>query len=171
MAKQQKVEIAIPKGSKYSRSEKEAIAQDIIDYIVDRSKSGLDKNNRKFKKYSKEYIKSIDFKVAGKSRSNIDLTLTGDMLDSLQILNVKKNGVVIGYEKGDPINGKVEGNILGTYGQKTSTGKARDFLGITKKDLSDKILSNYPIEEEESILRAAALGAVAKAARGFTDEQ
>ena len=45
------------------------------------------------------------------------------------------------------INGKVEGNVLGTYGQDSPiSGKSRDFLGIKKEDLKT-ILSNFPVDD------------------------
>lgn len=150
--KQQKVEIQIPKT--YKPNEREAIAIDVVEFIRERTKRGLDKNNEKFPGYSKSYKKSIDFKVAGKS-STVNLTLTGDMLDLLDVLNTQSGKIVVGYEKGDEINGKVEGNRLGTYGQSKSTGKKRDFLGITKKDLKT-ILEKYPLNDDEKRMERVA---------------
>jgi hypothetical protein len=44
--------------------------------------------------------------------------------------------VRIGFDSGYDGLGKVEGNILGTYGQKNpKTKRPRDFLGIAKSDL------------------------------------
>jgi hypothetical protein len=41
-----------------------------------------------------------------------------------------------------------EGNIKGTYGQKTSTGKKRDFLGVQEKELRE-VLEKYPLDNFE----------------------
>lgn len=111
------------------------LADDIIEYIVDRTKKGADKRNRPFPGYSKSYIDSLDFKIAGKSRSRIDLTLSGEMLADLTLLSHRKGQLLIGFENGTESNAKADGNIRGTYGQSFSTGKKRDFLGITKGDL------------------------------------
>lgn len=142
MAKWQRVSITIPKG--FGPTERQAIAQDVIDFIVKRSKDGRDVNGKRFPGYSKEYTKSLDFKIAGKSKSNIDLTLSGEMLDSIQLISEKSGNLLIGFDKSDAkLNGKAEGNQLGTYGRsKPIAGKARPFLGISKDDLRS-ILSKY----------------------------
>ena len=47
-----------------------------------------------------------------------------------------KGKISIGYDKSDKeLNGKVEGNRLGTYGNKAPVTRPRDFLGITDKAL------------------------------------
>lgn len=127
--------IKIPIRKKFKPQERELIAQEVIDYIVNRTKSGKDKKENPFPGYSKSYIQSDDFKIAGKSRSRVDLTLTSEMLDSLKLLSHKPGELTIGYDKSDSkLNGKVEGNIKGTYGNPTPLrGKKRDFLGITAK--------------------------------------
>lgn len=140
-AKWQRVKIEIP--PVYGPTERRAIAQDIVDFIVERSKDGRDKNNRPFAGYSKEYQESLDFKIAGKSKS-VDLTLSGDMLGALDLLAHRKGEVVVGYQKGTDENGRADGNIRGTYGNSRPVGPARDFLGITKKDLKT-ILAKYPV--------------------------
>ena len=57
-----------------------------------------------------------------------------------------------GYDPGDrALNGKVEGNVKGTYGNKKPVQRPRDFLGIHQKDLQ-KILKKYPLNNEEERL-------------------
>jgi len=142
--KQWKIPIQLSK--QYSGKELEAIGSDIIDRIVTRTQNeNVDKNGKKFPKYSKSYSGSLDFKNSGKT-NDVDLTLSGDMLATLKILDIKKGQVIIGFEKGTE-NDKAEGNILGTYGSdKPNPKKARDFLGITEKE-KEKILSNYPTDD------------------------
>ncbi len=137
--------------SDYSPTEREAIAIEVIDKIIARTKKGKDKNGNSFAPYSKEYRDSINFKIGGKS-ARVDLTLSGDMLDSLEIV---KNAPVmeIGYTSGNPERGKAEGNILGTYGQPKQTAPKRDFLGIQGAEL-DRILKKYPPKTEKSQQRA-----------------
>lgn len=147
MAKWQKVKIDIPKA--YEPKERRVIGEEIIDYIIERTLKGKDKDNNKFKSYSKSYIKSLDFKLGGKRRSPVNLKLSGDMLASIKVLSHKKGEVTVGFDKSDTENnGKAEGNILGTYGQKTSTGKKRDFLGISDTDLRKQVLKNYPEKDK-----------------------
>jgi hypothetical protein len=118
--------------------ERQAVATEVIDKIIERTRErNIDKNGRKLPGYSKSYRNSDDFKIAGKSAGSVDLTLTGDMLDSLKLLSHRKGKIVIGFDKDDTVNnGKAEGNIKGTYGQsKPIPGKQRDFLGLPKTEI------------------------------------
>lgn len=143
---QQKVRIQIPKG--YRPRERQAIAKEVIDFIIQRTQNGFDKNGKKFKGYSKSYKESKAFKSAGKSASPVDLTFSGEMLASLQELTNRSGFITIGYEKGDEeLNGKVEGNRKGTYGNSRPVTKPRDYLGISKTAL-ERILSRYPLAKE-----------------------
>jgi len=145
MAKWQKTTIPISK--KYSPTERKAIAQEVIEFIRDRTSKGKDKNNQSFKGYSKGYKSSLDFKLGGKS-SKVNLRLTNEMMSELDLISHKNGSLLIGYDKADSdLNGKVEGNRLGTYGNKRPVTRGRDFLGIAKKDL-DKILKKYPTSGE-----------------------
>lgn len=142
----QRVKIKIPEN--YKPSEREAIADEVIDYIIERTKSGRDKNNEAFPKYSESYKKSLDFKIAGKS-NKVDLTLSGDMLASISLLNHKRGEITVGFDRGDKENNdKATGHITGFYGR-SKEQKIRDFLGITDNDLEKKILSNYPIDDQD----------------------
>lgn len=146
-AKWQRVKVTIP--PEYGPTERQAIATEVVDFIVKRSKDGLDKDNKPFKGYSESYKKSLDFKIAGKSSGDVNLTLSGDMLGALDILNHKKGELIIGYENGSEENGKADGNIRGTYGNSKSVGPKRDFLGIAKKDLK-LILDKYPKKKSKN---------------------
>ena len=86
--------------------------------------------------------------------------LSGDLLDELSVINHKPGELVIGYEKGAEINGKAEGNILGTYGQSEPIkGKQRDFLGITRSDLKTVIDT---IDQEDVTLTEANIDQIAR---------
>ena len=99
-----------------------------------------------FKGYSKSYKKSLDFKTVKKG-STVNLTMTEEMLGSLDLLTERNGSLTIGYEKGDEINGKVEGNRLGTYGNPKPVTKPRDFLGLSQTALNN-ILRKYPTNNE-----------------------
>lgn len=144
----QRVKIEIPKG--YKPRDREAIADEIIDFIVERTQSGKDKNNRSFPGYSKAYKNNLDFKIAGKT-SKVDLTLSGDMLSSLEVISHKNGEITVGFDRSDSENNdKATGHITGIYGN-SSRVKKRDFLGIAKIDLRKKILSNYPLSDRERL--------------------
>lgn len=116
---------------------------EVIDFIVNRTEKGIDKNGEKFPKYSASYVNSNDFKNAGKSKGKVNLTLSKEMLNSIELLSEKSGELVVGFDKGDKeLNGKAEGNIVGSYGGEPDPKKARDFLGIADKDL-DRIVKRY----------------------------
>lgn len=114
------------------------IANDVIDFILRRTSRGLDKNNRKFARYSESYIESQEFRIAGKSKNQVDLELSGDMLTALQIINTTTAGfITIGYQSG-------EENDKAAW-QRNNTRPdfpKRDFLGIADKDLNT-IIQRY----------------------------
>lgn len=115
------------------------LADLVIEHIVDRTKRGLDKDGDPFPKYSKEYIKSLDFKNAGKSASRVDLTLSGDTLAALALISQRNGQLIVGYQNGTRENDIAEGNILGSYGGSPNASKARDFLGIEGQKLAELI--------------------------------
>ena len=88
-AKQQKVVIKIPK--QFDPSERKAIANEIVQFIVKRTRDlGLDKNDKPFKKYSKQYAIN-----KGVSQTDVDLTLSSEMLDELKYLSDKSGSITI----------------------------------------------------------------------------
>lgn len=141
-AKQQKFILKVP--DYYGPSERKAIGVDVVTKIRERTEErGVDKSGRTFAKYSDGYKKSLDFKIAGKS-SKVDLTLSGDMLGALKVLDTSSNGtIVIGFERGSEENARAEGNILGSYGKTPGTGPRRDFLGLPGREIQE-ILKYYP---------------------------
>jgi len=138
----QRVKLSIPK--RFGPLERQAIAQEVIDFIINRTKSGKNINGKSFPGYTKEY------KVF-KGSSNVDLTLSEEMLNAISLLNHKSGEILIGFDKSDKeLNGKAEGNQLGTYGQPTPIkGKARPFLGIKGEDLKN-ILDQFPVQKSEA---------------------
>ena len=109
--------------------------QDVIEFMKRRTEKGLDVDGHAFPGYSDSYINSLDFKNAGKHPGRVNLTLTGDMLASVDILERKATSSRIGFEKGSDENAKADGNIRGMYGgSKPNPNKKREFLGISDKD-------------------------------------
>lgn len=141
-----RVKIKLPKTIK--PKERVAIADVVLSHIVTRTLNGDDKNNKKFKNYTKDYA---DFK--GVDVADVDLTLDGEMLEELELVSHKAGEITIGYsDPSDELAGKVEGNRSGFYGN-SKKKKARDYLGITKEDL-DLLIDSYsgdsePVSDEE----------------------
>jgi hypothetical protein len=140
----QRFTVTIPKG--LDAGDREVLADDIIEFIRDRTKDGKSWRNRDLPGYSDSYANSLNFKIAGKSKNDVNLTQSGDMLGALTLLDNKDGKLVIGYEKGSQENAIADGNIRGTYGKDKQVGPKRDFLGITKADLS-RILENFTPED------------------------
>jgi hypothetical protein len=129
--------LEIPKDLK--PAQRAQLADLVIDHIVERTLKGKDKDGDKFPGYSKAYVQSLAFRSAGKSPKRVDLTLSGEMLDELRMLNHAPGKIRIGFENGTDANAKAEGNILGSYGRSPDPSKARDFLGVQKSDLKEMI--------------------------------
>ena len=134
--------IKIPE--QYNQRTAKTIANDLLEFIVDRTKQGKGKDGKDFPDYSKTYKESVDYRIAGKD-GTVDLTLSGEMLDSLTVLSAGRGQIVLGYPEGDPNNGKAEGNILGSYGGQPNKKRARNFLDLSEKEIAS-ILKDYPLD-------------------------
>jgi phage gpG-like protein len=115
----------------YGREPTSQEAQNFIELakerIIERSQSGVDLNNEKFKRYSEDYA---DFK--GVSRSDVDMTLFGDMLLSVNG-DATRNGVRISIS-GDEAS-KAFGHMTGFRGHPTiKNGPKREFFGLTNDE-------------------------------------
>ena len=114
-------------------SDREEFLEDCIQHIRERTGEGVGAYSKgrgfqlkNFPAYSEEYEEK-------KGSSHVDLEFMGDMLASIDIINLKDG--IIGVS--DSQKGKAEGNILGTYGQgKPIKGKKRPFLGLTRQELN-----------------------------------
>ena len=118
---------------------KQAIGQAIIDQMVQRTEGG---NGMSFggsgrgtpvklkSPYSKSYAASEDFKAFGKSRSKVDMKLTGDMLASIDIISINGNTIEIGIDDGD--------ETLKSFNHNTGdTVPRRPFFGVNKSELKN----------------------------------
>ena len=142
--------IKIRKG--YNKEQREVIAQEIIDFIVERTESGFDKRNEPFPSYSESYKNSKKFRIGGKSAGRVNLTLSSEMLNSLKVLRHSNGEVIVGFDRTDNRNNDVaEGNIKGSYGKKIGDpDKARDFLGIKSSDKAS-IQDKYPLRNKKKL--------------------
>lgn len=112
------------------RSLREAIGGAIIEKIVERSKSGRGVSGPLRSPYSKEYAESLDFKAAGKSRNNVNMTLTGDMLGLMDIKRQSGNEITIGW-KDSSQNPKAYNHQTG------DTVPRRPFFGVKRSELNE----------------------------------
>lgn len=154
------VRTIIPIDPNIDTDDAQTIAEELLDYIIERSKAGKGADGKPFPGYSEAYKKSLAFKIAGKSPGKVDLTLSGEMLDSLKVLAVQRGKIVIGYDEGDPVNGKAEGNIKGTYGTDVEdASKARDYMSVSANEVKKVIedLDLFPMEFQNQIRKEAAL--------------
>lgn len=141
MAEQQKATIKIPNDD-FTASQRREIADAVVEFIKDRTQSGEGVRKRgqgfsarDFPDYEKDYRKR-------KGQSLVDLVFSGEMLDQLKVVKSNTRGEIeIGYRSNGKINGKVEGNRIGSYGGSPNPRKARDFIGITRDDLEELLIS------------------------------
>lgn len=118
-----------------------AIAQAVIDHVVDRTEQGKRAKGGGFKPYSKEYKDSTPFAILKSPGDPINLTLTGRMLNSIDLLDETANTITYG--------------ISGTEAPKAynhqvgDTVPERSFIGITKKEFDDIIEDNFADEVDE----------------------
>jgi hypothetical protein len=136
--------------SKYNDDEKQAIAEEVLTKITNRTLRGIDKKSRPFKSLSKDY-KAFKRKAVGSGKAN--LKFSGEMLGALKYVDMGDSSITVGYESGDEQNAKAKGHITGDIGAK------RDFLGLPKREIRD-ITRKFPIRDKEK--REASLGAAIK---------
>ena len=141
MAEQQKFTFKLPRG--YREDDLESIAEDVIQFIKDRSQNGFGVRRGKTYQFP-EYSEAYRVNVKGGQR-RVDLTLSEEMLNSIEVLDIDGRQVVIGFEEGEQ-NDKAEGNQLGSYGRSPNPRKARKFLGLTVEE-REAILAAYDRDE------------------------
>ena len=122
---------------KLSRNERLVVADEVLKYIKERTKRGHGKNDRPWKgaranEYSKGYKDSLAF-MQKLSKGKVNLELSGDMLTALE--TKQRNGEIkVHIPFSEEEWGPAKGNILGSYGRKPDSSKARNFLELGRKD-------------------------------------
>lgn len=115
----------------YSFNDRLKIGNAIVSHIQTRSKGGRGVGGRRLKNYEDGYVKTIEFKAAGKSKRDPNLTLTGKMLSDLVVLDASRIGrVTVGF-RNERSNDKSE----------WMREKGYDFMGLSNSELQ-KILSD-----------------------------
>jgi hypothetical protein len=157
MAKWQRFKVKVRKD--LGPLQRQAVALEIIEHIKKRTSQGRDKSGNPWKGkagiYSKSYQKSLDFKIAKGSSKVVNLELSSEMMNSMKVISHRSGELLIGYDRNNSeLNGKVEGNRLGTYGKSSPIrGKSRDFLGIERSKLTEiQNKYDYKREDKEKVL-------------------
>ena len=122
-----------------------ALAQDIVDKIVANTKAGDDRfGGRLHAPYSPKYAKSLDFLAYGKNKNKINMTLTGSMLDAIQVQSITDDEITIGFAQTTQSE-KAHGHITGAV-----SGEPRDFFGLPDGQL-ETIVESYQDEVDDLI--------------------
>jgi hypothetical protein len=131
---------------------REIIGERIIEYIRDRTESGegvkfgLSGKGTPVKlksPYSQAYVKSPDFKAFGKSRNQVNMRLTGDMLELMDVTKQTANTITIGWNDKSQVP-KAYNHIEG------DTVPSRPFFGVSKTEVKE-LASDLRSEIKEAI--------------------
>jgi len=112
-----------------SEALKQAVGQEIIDTIQSRTEDGKFISNER-DSYSKEYADTLEFKVSGKSKNDVNLKQSGDMLNTMTITKTGKSSVRIGWDDSEEA-AKATNHNFGI------TVPRRQFLGLTGEESSE----------------------------------
>lgn len=108
------------------------IGQDIIDYMVARVQDGKGIGGVTLKApYSKDYLSSDIAKAYDKKADPINMTLTGDMLGSIDLVNDDADKLKIAIDGSDVDTKKAYNHNVG------DTVPRRPFFGVDKSELED----------------------------------
>jgi len=132
--KKSNIQKRIPLPADLSIGQVKLIADKVLQQNRENARNGLDATGKPFPNYTKHYKESLDFKNAGKT-SQVTLTATGDMLAELSLLDYGLGYIIIGYSMDSAEAPKAHGNVTGEYGQESTTGKNRPFIGIPPNQL------------------------------------
>ena len=72
-----------------------AMAEALLTKMLDKTAEGKSRTGKGFRKYSKAYMKSDEFKAAGKT-AKVNMKLSGDMLGLIDVTSETKNTVTLG---------------------------------------------------------------------------
>lgn len=129
-------------GSELPEGEVLAFGQAVIDTILDRTADNKGSDGDRFDDYSNEYAESLPFLAAGKSQSNPNLDLTGQMLLDMDIIEASSRKLRIGFR--DTLQrDKAWNHHTG------DTVPARPFLDLTDSEFNELIEEFRPEENIE----------------------
>ncbi|MBC96401.1 MAG: hypothetical protein CME63_01520 [Halobacteriovoraceae bacterium] len=122
---------------------------EIVDRIVEFARNGRNAAGKSFKHYDEDYVESEEFQAAGKSKSNVNMTLYGDMLAQLNVIEVNSGRITLGWEDETQAK-KAYAHMTGFKGHPTiKNGTKREFLGVSQK-LLDEIKDQFSVEDRDT---------------------
>lgn len=127
-----------------SSVQRQAIGLDVIQFIIERTKNGLDINNNPFAEYKQSYKNTLDYKIGHAASDKVNLTLSGEMLGTIRIISHGTGFIKLGFE--DSEAAKKAQWVSSPTGQKAGKQSPRRFFGISQKDLN-KIINTYKSNE------------------------
>jgi hypothetical protein len=132
-------------------SVREVFFQLAFEKMIERLDDGKDVNGKAMVKYSKEYKDSLAYAAFSKD-GTVNMTLSGDMVNSVSIKSQNSNKMVVGFD-GKEQNAKAFAHITGFEGHPTIKGaKPREFFGWTDKELSQISKELKPANDSKSII-------------------
>lgn len=126
------------------------VGQKIIDLMLER----IDANkaadgSSKLASYDPDYVASDEFKAFGKSKNDVDMDLTGDMLNNITIKDVDGDSILIGWDDQEN-NAKAHGHMTGANG--SGRLPVREFFGANEKlleDVKDQFIEELGSDDKE----------------------
>jgi hypothetical protein len=133
---------------------RQSVGQQIIDRIRERTREeNIDRKGRGFRGYSDSYVESLRFRAAGKDPGSVNLTLTGEMLTLMDVIDSTSTTITIGFtDRTD--QRKAHGHITGS---KRGPKVKRDFFGLPNTDYkiiagANRLPPVEPSDDEPGIL-------------------
>lgn len=114
---------------------KEYIGQLMLEQIRKRTAENKDIEGATFEKYSEKYVNSLPFKAFGKDEGDVNLTMSGDMLGLMDIIDTSRNVITLGWD--DELSRLKAANHNGGY-----TLPKRQFFGVNDDELKAIVKKN-----------------------------
>lgn len=159
MAQRPRKTIDIFIDTRFGPSQRRAIGENAIKFIKERTSKGIGEGGKPFQQasqfqggrknsrtYADSYRESTEFKTAGKKPRPINMRLTGEMLDSLEVIDSSLPGrVTIGYSDAGDESDKAFFN----------EEKGYKFLSLTNEERDKIVRSVGSISSEDEIRRSS----------------
>jgi hypothetical protein len=127
------------------------IAQEIVDYMKVRVVSenlGIGRKPWKSVEYSELYSESQEFEAAGKFKADVNLTLSGDTMGSIDVTKQRKGVVTIAITDKSTLP-RAYGHMTGFEGHPTIKNGAkyrREFFGVSDREVKENVLDLFKDE-------------------------
>lgn len=115
------------------------IGDSVAEFVRKRAEENKGIGGKELRKpYSKTYQRTTEFELFGKSATDVNMRLTGDMLESINTLDVDGSTIVVGIE-GEQAP-KAHGHMTGKNGEVPKM--KREFFGLTRDEFKE-VLSPF----------------------------